>query len=273
MKEKELQALEEFDLYKKYSKEKLTDSHCHIIDEMYTESQEELIEEWFSNNGGDMFLIGVDKYSSEQMVHQSQKNNKVHAIIGIHPEYAKQTKKEEVEAIENLAPYACGIGEIGLDFYYGKDDEKEQLDLFNAQLEIAEKYNKPVCIHTRDAMQKTLDELKKHPTIKGVIHCYGGSKETAKEIVKMGYLIGVGGIITFKNNRQLVESVLEVGINNIVLETDSPYLTPEPFRGQVNKPMFVYFVAKKVAELLNLTIDEVLHITTENAKRIYNIKD
>ena len=273
MKEKQEQALQEFENYKKFSKEFLTDSHCHILDEMYKETQDELINEWFNNHGGDMFLIGVDASSSKQMVEQSKKNNKVHAIIGIHPEYAKQTKKEDVLAIDELAENACGIGEIGLDFYYGKDDEKEQLELFRAQLDIAEKHNLPVCIHTRDAMQKTFDELKAHPSIKGVIHCYGGSKEMAKEFVKMGYMIGVGGIITFKNNRQLVESVLEVGINNIVLETDSPYLTPEPFRGQVNKPMMVYFVAKKVAELLNLTIDEVLHATTLNAKKIYNIQD
>ena len=273
MKEKELQAKNEFELYKKNSKELLTDSHCHILDEMYTQNQEELIEEWFDNHGGDMFLIGVDAQSSEQMVQQAQKHKNVHAIIGIHPEYAKQTTQEDFKKILELAPYCCGIGEIGLDFYYGKESEKEQIAIFNEQLKIAEQFNKPVCIHTRDAMQKTIDELKKYPKLKGVIHCYGGSKETAKEIVKMGYMIGVGGIITFKNNRQLVETVLEVGINNIVLETDSPYLAPEPLRGTVNKPMNVYFVAKKVAELLNLTIDEVLHITTENARKMYNIKN
>ena len=271
MKEQVIKAIQDFENFKKYSTQKLTDSHCHVLDEMYTQTQQELIDEWFNNNGGDMFLIGVDANSSEQMVQNTKINSSVHAIIGIHPEYAKKISQTDIDVIEKLAPSACGIGEIGLDFYYGKDDEQEQIALFEKQLLIAEKYNLPVCIHTRDAMQKTFDMLKAHPKIKGVIHCYGGSKEMAKEFVKMGYKIGVGGIITFKNNRQLVESVLEVGIGNIVLETDSPYLTPEPFRGQVNKPMFVYCVARKVADLLNLTVEEVLTQTSKNALEVYNI--
>lgn len=273
MKDIEIKAIQDFENFKKFSKLHLTDSHCHIMDEKYTQSQEDLINEWFSNKGEHMFLIGVDVCSSEQMVKHAQKNKYVHAIVGIHPEHAKQATTEQIKSIENLAPFACAIGEIGLDFYYGKDDEFEQLKLFKEQLSIAEKYNLPVCIHTRDAIQKTIDELKAHPNIKGVIHCYSGSKEMAREFVKMGYKIGVGGIITFKNNKQLVESVLEVGINNIVIETDSPYLAPEPFRGQVNKPHNVYFVAKKIAELLNLTVDEVLSQTTKNTLEIYKIKN
>ena len=273
MKQVQQDALSLFNNHLKFDKSKLTDSHCHILDDMYNQTQEELLDEWFDNGGGHIFLIGVDVQTSKSMVEQAQKNDKAHAIVGIHPEYANQITQKDIDEIEALAPYACAIGEIGLDFYYGKEYEKKQMQLFREQLKIASKYNKPVCIHTREATQKTIDELKNFPQVKGVVHCYGGSKEIAKELVKMGYLIGVGGIVTFKNNRQLVESILEVGIDNIVLETDSPYLSPEPFRGEVNKPHKVFFVAKKVADLLNLTVDEVLQKCEENTLKIYKIQN
>lgn len=252
---------------------KLTDTHCHIISEKYEQTKEELINEWKENNGGHMFVVGVDLPSSQEMNEVSKRYDFVHAIVGIHPQYAPKTTNQDLIELEKLIPSSVAVGEIGLDFYYGKDDAEKQIEIFEYQMQLAEKYSKPVCIHTRDAMQKTIDILKKFPNVKGVVHCYSGSKESAKELVKLGYLIGVGGILTFKNGRELNETVLTVGIENIVLETDAPYLTPEPYRGNINKPHLVYFVAQKVSELLNISLDEVLQKTEQNAKNIYNISD
>lgn len=252
---------------------KLTDTHCHIIDdsEKYTQSPEELVKEWNENNGGMLFIVGTHAEDSVQNSEIAKKFSNVYSIVGIHPQYALSSTSQDLQTIENLAKDAVAIGEIGLDFYYTKNDEKEQLEIFEKQMEIANKYNKPVCIHCRDAIQKTIDILKKYPNVHGVMHCYGGSKESARELVSMGYMIGVGGIITFKNNVKLVESVKEVGIENIVLETDSPYLTPKPYRGKTNKPMYVKYVAEKVAELLNMEVEEVLNITQDNACKIYKL--
>lgn len=252
---------------------KLTDTHCHIVGERYeNQTKEDLINEWKENNGGLMFVVGTDAESSEEMLEVSKKYDFVQAIVGIHPEYAHKTTDDDIERIEKLIPQSCAVGEIGLDFHYGKEHEEKQIEIFEKQMQLAEKYSKPVCIHTREAFKKTFDILKKYPTVKGVVHCFSGSKESAIELVKIGYLIGVGGILTFKNGRELRECVESVGIENIVLETDAPYLTPEPFRGQVNKPHYVEYVAKKVAEILDLDLDEVLKITEQNAKKIYNLE-
>lgn len=252
---------------------RLTDTHCHLIDEKYTQTPDELIAEWKENNGGHMFVIGTDVYTSCEIAKIANKYQDIHAIVGIHPEYAQNVTKEDLQTIENLAKDATAIGEIGLDFYYGKEYKDVQIAVFKAQLDIAKRLNKPICIHTREAMELTINILKEYPEVKGVIHCFSGSKESAKTLVKMGYLIGVGGIATFKNGRQILETISEIGLKNIVLETDAPYLTPEPFRGKTNKPMYVKFVAQKVAEILNLPLDIVLQETEKNAKFIYKIEN
>ena len=251
-------------------KQLLTDSHCHVCDDMYTQSPEEIVLEWFENNGGHLFIVGTNLMDSKIAVDVSSKYEKVHAIVGVHP---LNVLKEagNVSKVEDLAKTAVAVGEIGLDYHYEKETKRLQIEVFHKQMQIAQNLNLPVCIHTRDAMEDTLSVLKQYPNVKGVVHCYSGSKETAKELVKMGYYIGVGGIVTFKNAREIIETIKEVGVEHIVLETDSPYLSPEGFRGKCNKPFMVKYVANKVAEILNEDVDKILEITTKNAKKIYNI--
>ena len=162
-------------------------------------------------------------------------------------------------------PKVVGIGEIGLDYYYTKENKKLQIKLFKKQIEIALTNNKPIVIHCREAIEDTLNILNEMKVNKAVMHCYSGSLETAKELVKKGIKLGIGGVVTFKNSQKLQEIVKTIDIECLLLETDSPYLSPEPFRGKVNRPYNVYYVAKKIAELKGISVDEVLKATTQNA--------
>ena len=189
--------------------------------------------------------------------------------LGIHPEIIDDIDKlEELEKlIKNNKIVA--IGEIGLDYYWNKDNKNIQKECLNKQLDLAEKYKLPVLIHTRESIQDTLDILKKR-SLKGIIHCYSGSYEMAKEFIKLGYKLGIGGVLTFKNSK-LYEVIEKIELNDIVLETDSPYLTPEPYRGKQNNPYNIYYVAKKIAEIKKIQIEEVIEKTTNNAKSIFDI--
>ncbi|MGL4904995.1 MAG: TatD family hydrolase, partial [Cetobacterium sp.] len=162
------------------------------------------------------------------------------------------------------------IGEIGLDYHWMTEPKEVQQEIFKKQLRLAQRVNKPVVIHTRDAMEDTVNILKEFPEIKGVIHCYPGSVETAKILIDRFYL-GIGGTLTFKNAKKTVEVVKDIPLDRIVLETDAPYLTPIPFRGKRNEPIYVQYVAEKIAEIKEISLEEVIKVTTENAKKLYNI--
>ncbi|MGL4804717.1 MAG: TatD family hydrolase, partial [Cetobacterium sp.] len=162
------------------------------------------------------------------------------------------------------------IGEIGLDYHWMTEPKEVQQERFKRQLELAERLNKPVVIHTRDAMEDTVNILKEYPNITGVIHCYPGSLETAKQLVDRFYL-GIGGTLTFKNSKKAVEVVKDIPLDRIIIETDCPYLTPEPFRGKRNEPIYVEYVAKKIAEIKEISVEDVTKVTTENAKKLYRI--
>ena len=164
-----------------------------------------------------------------------------------------------------------GIGEIGLDYYWISDNKEKQKEVFEYQVDLAEKYNLPIVVHSRESIQDTYNILKNHK-IKGTIHCFSSSLEMAKEFIKLGYKIGVGGTLTFKNSQRIQDIVSELELKNILLETDSPYLTPEPFRGKRNKPSNVYYVALKVAELKNTSLDEVLLITNRNSFELFDLE-
>ena len=199
------------------------------------------------------FIISLKKYPN------------MYGAIGIHPEDVDDATQEDIKFIEvNLSnEKIVAIGEIGLDYYYTKDNKEEQIKLFETQLALAEKYNLPVIVHSRDATEDTINSLKKF-NCKGVIHSFSGSLETARIYIKMGYLLGVNGVITFKNAK-IKEVIKEVGLENILLETDSPYLSPEPLRGQQNVPNNIKIVAEKISEIKKVSVEKVLEITTKNA--------
>lgn len=246
-----------------------TDTHCHIYKEYYDNIQN-IINESKTNGVNRWINAGCNMKSNEEVIKLLEIPD-MYGVIGIHPEDILNYCNKDMEFIEKNINKAkiLGIGEIGLDYYYTKDNKKEQIELFNKQLAIAEKYNKPVVIHSREATFDTIDNLKKYK-VKGVIHSFSGSLETAKIYIKMGFLLGVNGVITFKNCN-IKDVIKEVGLENIILETDSPYLTPHPYRGKQNSPKHIIDIAKFVADLYNVSLEELENITNNNIKRIFDI--
>ena len=193
----------------------------------------------------------------------------MYGALGIHPETVDDYSLDDIEFIKNNLSNEkiVAIGEIGLDYHYTKENKDEQIKLLEMQLSLAEEYNLPVIIHSRDATEDTINTLKKF-NCRGTIHSFSGSLETAKIYIKMGYLLGVNGVITFKNCN-IKDVIKEVGLDNIVLETDSPYLTPVPYRGMQNNPSHILDIAKFVSELYNISLEELSYRTNENIKRMY----
>lgn len=250
---------------------KLVDTHCHLDNEKFDEDRLEVIER-IKENLEFCVNIGYDLASSKKSLELAKKYDFIYAVIGVHPidiaEYDEEVEKELELLGKN--PKVVAIGEIGLDYHWMTEPKEVQQERFKKQLELAERLNKPVVIHTRDAMEDTVNILKEYPNITGVIHCYPGSLETAKQLVDRFYL-GIGGTLTFKNSKKAVEVVKDIPLDRIVIETDCPYLTPEPFRGKRNEPIYVEYVAKKIAEIKEISVEDVTKITTENAKKLYRI--
>ncbi len=246
----------------------MIDTHCHIFSEYYDN-----IEEVVNKMNGYMIVAGCDDKTNLEVIDLVSKYDKVYGVIGIQPEEVSQVTNKSIKIIEENInhPKIVGIGEIGLDYHYGIDDIDKQKDIFRTMLDLASKYHKPVVIHSRDAIKDTYDIIREYPDVKCDLHCYSSSLEMAREFVKLGCMFGIGGVITFKNAKKLVEVVREIPIENILLETDSPYLSPEPYRGQPNNPSNVYLIAQKIAEIKDMDVSEVLKITTENAIRQFDL--
>ncbi len=246
----------------------MIDTHCHIFKEYYED-----VEEIVNNFDGYMIVAGVDDKSNLEVIDLVDKYSNVYGVIGIQPEEVCNITSNSYNIIEDNVNHdkIIGIGEIGLDYYWTDDTKQIQLDVFEKMLQIADKYNKPVVIHSREAIHDTFELLKKYPRVRAIMHCYSSSVEMAKEFIKIGALLGIGGVLTFKNSKKLVEVVENIPIEFLVLETDSPYLTPEPYRGKQNVPNNILLVAKKIAEIKNISVEEVLRITTDNAKKIFNL--
>ena len=245
----------------------MIDTHAHILD-CYYDNIDELTNLLKEKNI--IYVLNASSNYSEalEIIDKSKKYDFLLPVIGIHPESVDEIDKLDKieELIKNNKVYA--VGEIGLDYHWVKDNKDKQKELFIKQIELANKYNLPIVVHTRDSISDVLEIIKKHKC-RGVMHCFSGSYEMAKEFIKYGFKLGIGGVLTFKNSR-LHEVIEKIDIENIVLETDSPYLSPEPFRGKPNNPSNVYYVAKRIAEIKGLTVEEVIKITTENARSIFD---
>lgn len=247
-----------------------TDTHCHIYSEYY-DNIDSIIKESQLNNVNRFINNGCDRESNIEVIDLVNKYPNMYGALGIHPENVDTYNVDDIKyIIDNLSNNKIlAIGEIGLDYHYTKDNKQSQIKLFESQLKIAESENIPVIIHSRDATMDTINILKKYK-VKGVIHSFSGSLEIAKEYIKMGYLLGINGVITFKNAK-LKEVIKEIPLDYIVLETDSPYLTPVPYRGRQNNPSHIYDIAKFVADLKNVSIIELSNITNQNIMRVFNI--
>ena len=250
---------------------KLVDTHCHIDSDRYDEDRDNILKE-IEENLEFAVNIGYDLDSSKRSIDLADRYDFMYAVVGIHPTDINGYNEELEGQLEDLAghPKVVAIGEIGLDYHWMKDEKEEQKAVFRKQLELAERVNKPVVIHTRDATHDTLEILKEYPGIKGIVHCYPGSYESALELMD-NYYFGVGGVLTFKNAKKLVEAVSKIPLDRLVVETDAPYLTPTPFRGKRNHPIYVEHIARKIAEIKEVSYEEVVRVTTENAKKIYGI--
>ena len=252
---------------------KIIDTHTHIYDKQFEEDFDDVIDR-IENQLEGIVSIGFDLESSQKSVELAKKYNFVHSVVGVHPVDISKYNDEVEKEIEKLAlneEKVVAIGEIGLDYHWMADPKEVQAEGFRKQMALAEKVKKPVVIHTREALQDTLDILAEFPNVGGILHCYPGSYEAAKPFLDR-YFLGVGGTLTFKNNKKTKELVEVLPLEKIVIETDCPYLTPVPFRGKRNEPIYTSYVAEEIAKIKNISVEEVIKVTTENAKKIYGIK-
>lgn len=245
------------------------DTHCHLENNDQTAT---IINNALENNVQVLIVSGCDPKTNEIAAVLSQKYDNVYATIGYHPEEVNTLEESDLFELEKLLeeyPKIIGIGEIGLDYHYDGLDKELQQKWFTNQLLLSQKYHKPVVIHNRDAYNDTLNILNKVKPVKGILHCYTGSLEMANEFIKLGLVLGIGGVCTFKNSR-ISEVIKNIDMKYIVLETDSPYLSPEPLRGMINTPANIPIIAAKVASIKGMTVDEVADTTTSNARCVFD---
>ncbi len=246
------------------------DTHAHYVDEAFSENFDSLVDEMKHNGVGKIITCGCSLESSIKSLKLTEKYDFIYAAVGIHPgDIDCGATATDIEKL--LKHEKCiAIGEIGLDYYWSKDNKAEQIELFKSQLALANEYNLPVLVHNRDAHADTLEILKEFKP-RGVVHAFSGSVEMAREILKIGLYLGVGGVLTFKNARHLPAVVLDTPLDRLLLETDAPYLSPEPLRGKTNHSDYIRYVAEKMAEIKCITPDEVLEKTYNNAINLFKI--
>lgn len=250
----------------------LIDSHCHVLNSEY-DNINEIIENAREKGVQKIIINGYDIKTSVNAVEIANKYEDVYAAIGIGPESVNDFGKEDINILNDLIshPKVVAIGEIGLDYYWTKENEKEQINLFRLMLELAKNNNLPVIVHSRNSIEQTYNLLKNYG-VQGIMHCYSGSFEMAKKFIDLGFLIGVGGIITFKNSKKINDVVKNIDLKHVALETDSPYLTPEPCRGKKNEPSYVPLIASKIAEIKEVSYDEVATATSEAVMLKFDLK-
>lgn len=248
------------------------DTHCHLEKSDYDDI-DLVIRENRKSGVSKIIVSGYSKESIKEALNYAYQYSDVYLTIGYHPSEVGAVFDSDICELEKIIKSnnkVVGIGEIGLDYHYSKDDRDQQIILFKKQLALAEKLNLPVVIHTRDATKDTIDILKEF-NVSGIIHCFSGKLEVANEYIKMGFFLGIGGVLTFKNSN-LYKVIEKVSLNNIVLETDSPYLTPEPFRGSKNSSKYIPIIAQKIALIKNIDVKVVSSVTTSNALKIFDLK-
>lgn len=250
----------------------IIDSHAHYDDEAFEEDRDNLLESMQSNGIEKIINVGANIKGSRTSIALSEQYPFIYAAVGVHPSDTEELDEEKIAWLKEVSKKekVIAIGEIGLDYYWPEPDRKIQKKWFIRQMELAQEVNLPVIIHSRDAAQDTIEILKQFPA-NGVIHCYSYTKESAKEFLKMGYYFGIGGVLTFKNAKKLKEAVMEIPIERILLETDSPYLAPEPNRGKRNSSLNIPYVVKELAQLKGISEEEVINITTENTKKLFHL--
>lgn len=251
----------------------LFDTHAHLNDRRFDEVRDEMIASLGANGVGAYCEIGFDVPSSRLAAELAQKYDNVYAAVGVHPHDTDFLTEADMDSLAALCSHSkvVALGEIGLDYYYDNSKRENQRYWFDRQLTLAAELDIPVTIHSRDAMGDTIDILKAHKENTGIIHCYSGSVESAKILLDMGYYISFAGPLTFKNASTALDVAKYVPDDRVLIETDSPYLAPVPYRGKTNCPVYVAEVAKKLAELRGVSFEKIADITFANAKKVYRI--
>lgn len=247
----------------------LVDTHCHMS---LTDDIDSMIMDGEKNNVLKFIISGCDAKSIRDGLEIIYRYPSIYMTVGFHPDEVDELTDKDINDLEVLIKTnkkIVGVGEIGLDYYHNDMNKEVQKEFFEKQLYLAEKYDLPVVIHSRDSIQDVYDILKNHKC-RGVIHCFSGSLEMAKLFIDLGFYLGIGGVLTFKNSK-LKEVVSELSLDNIVLETDSPYLAPEPYRGHTNYPKNIKIIANELRKLKEVTLEEVTEKTTSNVNKIYNL--
>lgn len=248
------------------------DTHSHYDDEQFNPDRDELLSSLQGQGVSLVVSCGCDLETTKKDMEIAEKYDYIYFAAGFHPENLEGFSLKDIDKIEEFAKHekCVAIGEIGLDYHWMSSSKEKQQEFFISQIELAKKLDMPIIVHDREAHGDTLDILKQEKA-KGVVHCFSGSKEMAKEIIKLGMYIGLNGVATFKNARKSLEVVKEIPLERLVLETDCPYLAPEPKRGIRNDSSLIPYIAMRIGEILGLDAQEVLNITAENAKRLYNL--
>ncbi len=252
----------------------IIDTHAHYDDKQFDIDRDEILKSLEAEDVGIVVNASASYRSCERVVKMAQEYPFMYAMVGVHPDHAGELTEETFAEMKKLfnEPKVVAVGEIGLDYYWDNEPRELQKEWFIRQLELAKELNLPVNIHSRDAAEDTFNIMKEHAKgLKGIIHCFSGSKEMAVEYVKLGFAIGVGGVVTFKNGKKLKEVVEAIPLTSLVMETDCPYLAPVPFRGKRNNSTYLKYVAEEIAQLKGVTYEEVLVQTEKNAREIYGL--
>ena len=251
----------------------LFDTHAHMNDPAFDEDRESVLLGLREKGVAYMMNVGCCRDSSRDCVAMAEKYPFVYASVGTHPDAADEVNEEVLEEFRKLAahPKVLAIGEIGLDYYYETIPREVQQKAFRMQMALAKELSMPVIVHERNAHDDGMRIVKEYRGVTGVFHCYSGSAEMARQLVDMGWYIGFTGVLTFKNARKAVETAERIPLERIVLETDCPFMAPEPFRGKRNDPGYLYRMAERLAEIRGISVEEVHEITTQNAKQLYRL--
>jgi TatD DNase family protein len=253
----------------------LIDTHCHLYSEEFTVDIDAVMKRSEQEGVQKFYTPAIDSNSIDGMLALEDRfPEKCIAMMGLHPCYVKENYQDELSIVSNwLAKRKfAAVGEIGLDYYWDKTFEVQQQEVFRTQIELSIQYNLPIVIHTRNAMQDTINMVKEYTGkgVHGIFHCFGGSYETAQEIIRAGFYLGIGGVLTYKK-AGLAEVLEKIDLEHLVLETDAPYLTPVPFRGKRNESSYLKYIVAKLAAVKNVSIEEVAAITTANAQKIFGL--
>ena len=248
------------------------DTHTHIYLPEFDHDRDKIMQAAAEAGVGTTILPAIDSSTHDMMLTVESTYDNCYSMIGLHPCSVNKNYQKEMDIVkEHLSKRKfIAIGEIGLDFYWDKTFVEQQYEAFHKQIEIALLYHLPIVIHSRNAINECIEVVSQHLNVKGVFHCFSGNEDQAKKIIDLGFMLGIGGVVTFKNSG--LDKVIEkIGLKNVILETDAPYLSPVPHRGKRNEPAFIRLVAEKLASITHLSMEEVADLTTENARKLFKL--